>query len=119
MWHPKERNFKLKMMLGSTAESNEPAVYGNPWRAVSADGSRVFFTAGEGEPTALVGQVYVRENPTSPVEGCAVSGGACTVEVSASQRSVPDPHGPRPAFYRGASVSGSRLFFMEQGGVDR
>ena len=111
---PEGAKFQAEDDVGSAAETNEPYVYGNPWRAVSADGSRVFFTSGEGEPTALFGQVYVRENPTSPVEGCAVSGGACTVEVSASQRSVPDPSGPRPAFYRGANVSGSRVFFTSR-----
>ena len=50
----------------------------------------------------------------SSVEGCGVSGGACTVEVSASQRSVPDPNGPRPAFYRDASMDGSRVFFTSR-----
>ncbi len=111
---PEGTKFEAEDDVGSTAECNEPYVHGDPWRAVSADGSRVFFTGGEGEPTAIFGQLYVRENPMSPVEGCAVSGGACTVEVSASQRSVPDPSGPRPAFYRGASVSGSRVFFTSR-----
>ena len=41
-------------------------------------------------------------------------GGACTVEVSASQRSVPDPNGPRHAFYRDASVDGSQVFFTSR-----
>ena len=40
--------------------------------------------------------------------------GACTVEVSASQRSVPDPDGPRHAFYRDASVDGSKVFFTSR-----
>ncbi len=80
----------------------------NIWRAVSSDGSRVFFTAG--------GQLYVRENAEqsqSPMDGekCADSGDACTVEVSASQRAVADPHGPQSAGYWGASVDGSRVFF--------
>ncbi len=112
---PKGTKFQAEDDVGSAAETNEPYAYGNPWRAVSAGGLRVFFTGAEGgEPTAIFGQVYVRENPTSSVEGCAVSGGACTLEVSASQRSVPDPNGPRHAFYRGANVSGSRVFFTSR-----
>ncbi len=39
--------------VGSTANFKEPYVFGDPWRAVSADGSRVFFTAGEEEPRIL------------------------------------------------------------------
>jgi WD40-like Beta Propeller Repeat len=90
------------------------------WRAVSADGSRVFFTAfeypGPNEETGF-GQVYLRENPSSAVEDCAVAGDSCTVEVSASQRTEPDVHGvnkyggPRNARYWGASTEGSRVFF--------
>ena len=68
---PEGVKFEAEDDVGSTADSNEPAVDGNPWRAVSADGSRVFFTGGEEEAQHLLGQLYVRENPMSPVEGCA------------------------------------------------
>jgi hypothetical protein len=117
------------------------------WHAVSADGTRAFFTAGEGEERKeAAGQVFVRENPEQPqspyVGGkCAVSSDACTVELSASQRTdcnvqrkikepgfvctgAPepdpndhaeptngDPHGLRPARYWSASADGSRVFF--------
>lgn len=98
------------------------------WHAVSENGSRVFFTAGEGTGGGLdeQGQLYVRENPTSPNEACSVAGDACTVEVSASQRvngagepapdpndpSTPeDPNGVRPARFWGASADGSKVFF--------
>ena len=110
--------FEAEDDVGSTANFNEPAINGDPWRAVSGDGSRVFFTGAAGATskgaTNIFGQLYVRENPTSIVDGCGVSGGACTVEVSASQRSVPDPNGPRSAFYRDASVSGSQVFFTSR-----
>jgi hypothetical protein len=94
--------------------------------AVSSDGSKVFFTSpfvtdereeelyyegylefkGE-EPVFereqgrayLKPQLYVREN------------GTATVEVSASQRTVPDPNGPRPAYFWMASADGARVFF--------
>jgi hypothetical protein len=109
--------------VGSAAAVAEPVFHGDPWRAVSGDGLRVVFTGGEtfkisnGE---FEGQVYVRENPMSGVGGCSVVGGACTVEVSASQRVVPDPSAgknsghPPVAWYRDASVDGSRVFFTSR-----
>jgi WD40-like Beta Propeller Repeat len=50
---------------------------------------------------------------------CTVSGDACTVDVSASQRKELDPNGyvpeqigvPRPATYLSANADGSRVFF--------
>ncbi len=60
---------------------------------ISGDGSRAFFTAGG------TGQLYVREN------------GASTVRVSASQRTVPDPNGVKPAAFMAATPDGSRVFF--------
>jgi hypothetical protein len=94
------------------------------WHAVSADGSRVFFSSYPVEVPGG-GQLYVRENPMavqSPVEHgvCTVSADACTVEVSASQRvnalgePAPDPHGPQPAFFKGASADGSLVFFVSR-----
>ncbi len=87
------------------------------WHAVSADGSRVFFTQRSEE--ILHGkdvQLYARLNsmqPQSPVSGghCTVPADACTVEVSASQRSPEDPNGPQRARYWGASADGSEVYF--------
>jgi hypothetical protein len=79
---------------------------GDVWHAVSSDGSRVFFTGGEGEGGKTGGQVYVRE--TNDVR---------TVEVSASQKtngsgpSGTDPNGPKPARYWDANAGGSKVFF--------
>ena len=114
--------------VGAAASFSWPESTGNAWRAVSGDGSRVVFTGGEkdaGFSEPLAGQVYVRENPLSGVDGCSVAGGACTVEVSASQKtngSGPggtDPNAGRgplegTAWYRGASVDGSRVFFTSR-----
>jgi hypothetical protein len=61
--------------------------------AISRDGSKVFFTA------AGSGQLYVRE------------GGTSTTRVSASQASVPDPNGSKPAVYLAATPNGSKVFF--------
>jgi hypothetical protein len=70
--------------------------------AVSADGSKVYFT------TADTGQIYLRENPTDP--------NASTVEVSASEKTNgpgdgTDAAGDRPAAFIGASADGSKAFF--------
>jgi hypothetical protein len=72
--------------------------------AVSADGSKIFFTApdpyGKGsgcwEGTAHTPQLYVRENGTT------------TVPISAP----PGVSSPKPAVYVGASSDGSRVFFL-------
>jgi hypothetical protein len=74
--------------------------YNDSWRSVSADGSRVFFTAPNTNSFETSDrQLYVRED------------GASTVEVSKSQRTPEDPAGPQSARFQGASVDGSRVFF--------
>jgi Fibronectin type III domain len=71
--------------------------------AVSSDGLKAYFTAGE------TGQLYVRENPASA--------GAVTAQVSASQKTNgtgpggTDPNGPRPAAFMMATPDGSKAFF--------
>jgi len=103
------------------------------WHAVSANGLRVFFTGGEqGTEQNRLGQLYVRENPEqspSRLNGkgeCTEPAKACTVEVSASQRTdcadhnpcsgmlEPDPNGPQPAYYRDANAEGTRVFFTSR-----
>jgi hypothetical protein len=77
---------------------------GETHNAVSADGSKIFFTApdpfGKGtgcwEGTAHTPQLYVRENGTT------------TVPISAP----PGASNPKPAVYVGASNDGSRVFFL-------
>jgi uncharacterized protein YfiM (DUF2279 family) len=100
--------------LGAPSEGASPET-GDAWHAVSGNGLRVFFTAGEKSGSSL-GQLYVRENPMSSTEDCSVSGDACTVEVSASQRTVPDPNASKApyAFYRDASANGGRVFFTSR-----
>ena len=86
------------------------------WRAMSDNGARVFMTS-SGEFDQPNRQLYVRENPEQPQsplsgEECTVPSDACTVEVSASQKTNgSDPHGPQSARYWGASVDGSTAFF--------
>lgn len=66
---------------------------------ISADGSRIFFTAGSDASGPGSPQVYVREDHTS------------TVLASASQRTPPDAT-RRPAEFAAASTDGSKVFFM-------
>ncbi len=83
--------------------------------AITADGS-IYFTA------AGTGQLYLRRNPTkaqSPLdEGeCADPALACTIKVSASQKTNGlgpggrDAAGPRPAVFMTATPDGSAAFF--------
>jgi sugar lactone lactonase YvrE len=90
--------------------------------AVAPDGSSVYFTA------AKTGQLYLRLNPTkdqSPVinegepdEECTDPELACTIHVSASQKTDgegpdgTDSAGPAPAAFLGATPDGSQAYFM-------
>lgn len=72
-------------------------------RSVSADGSRVFFTAG--------GNLYVRENAEqSSSEECARPASACTVQIDASQMGGNGGGGRFDA----ASADGSRVLFTDE-----
>ena len=72
-------------------------------RTVSTDGSRIFFSAAPTPTTPP--QLYLREN-----NGTAE---ARTVEVSASQRRVPDPEGRKEAEYITSSPDGSKVLFQD------
>jgi hypothetical protein len=61
--------------------------------AMSADGSSIFFTAGG------TAQLYLRKSATT------------TVQISASQRTIPDPNGPLPAAFMTAAPDASHVFF--------
>jgi hypothetical protein len=120
---PAGTEFKDSDDVGQSGDFNQ-AAGADTWHAVSANGLRVFFTAGEIGGHNL-GQLYVRENPEQPqspeVNGkCTVSADACTVEASASQRTnskdelEPDPNGVKQARYWGASSDGSKVFFTSR-----
>jgi hypothetical protein len=84
--------------------------------AVTPSGD-VYFTA------AGSGQLYLRENPDkpqSPLNGegkCTDPSLACTIHVSASQKTNgsgeggTDPVGPQPAAFQAATANGSEVFF--------
>jgi hypothetical protein len=86
---------------------------GPAFRAVSADGTRIFFTSP---------QTVGRENGMPAGKGCWNGGtlnapqlymraGGETVQVSAPEPGVADPSGQHVAEYAGASKDGSKVFF--------
>src|SRR5689334_3039321 len=78
--------------------------------AITPDGS-VYFTA------SGTGQLYLRKNPTEAQSAlndqgeCTESTKACTIHVSASQRTKADPGGEQPAAFQAASPDGSEAYF--------
>ncbi len=87
------------------------AYYVQDQRAISTSADHVFFTA------AGTGQLYLRRNPTkeqSPTNGegkCTDLAKACTLHLSASKRTIPDPLGTKPAAFQIASADGSKALF--------
>ncbi|HWL48867.1 MAG TPA: fibronectin type III domain-containing protein, partial [Acidimicrobiia bacterium] len=92
--------------------------YTQEQHAISEDGGALYFTAaGKGK-----GELYLRLNPTEPQspldseDKCTDPGLACTIEVSASQKTngtgpnFTDAAGKRPAAFMGASADGSVAF---------
>jgi hypothetical protein len=89
--------------------------YPQQTNVLSSGGAAVFFTSAGSD------QIYVRLNPAeaqSPVnsEGaCTQSAAACTVQVSASQATTPDPAGEEPAIFNEATPDGRYALFMSSG----
>jgi hypothetical protein len=89
---------------------------GGTQNAVSSDGSKIFFTAPRPESQ---GQGAGCWNPAStpqenPPQLYMRLDGATTVDVSAPNAGVSDPTGLHPAIYAGASVDGSKVFFLSE-----
>ena len=78
-------------------------------RTVASDGAVIFTAKGSG-------QLYQRLNPTQPqsaMQGgqCTEPDKACTLHLSASHRTPPDPGGAREGAFRAASADGRTVFF--------
>jgi len=102
-------------------ESSGVRPYGGS-NIISADGSRIFWTATEGfwaSGGATAKALYVRENdtrPQSPLGGvtgeeCTVATDACTVQLDAKQPGAPGASGG--GRFWAASSDGSRVFFTD------
>ncbi len=77
--------------------------------AITASGDIYFTESG-------TGQLYLRLSPTQPQSEmaagkCTKSADACTIHVSASKRTPPDPGGTQAAAFQAASADGSKVFF--------
>lgn len=73
-------------------------------RTISADGSKVFFTASPFAQTAGgggSGALYMRQSDT-------------TTKLNVSEREIPDPEVGQPAAFQTASKDGSRVFFITE-----
>lgn len=81
----------IEPSFGSAFRENRQGEYYNFAHAISANGSRVFWSDD--------GRIYMREDGTR------------TVEVSKSQRTEPDSEGPEPATYVTANAEGSLVYF--------
>ncbi len=108
-----EREWVNGESVTATVNNNGEDIGGRD-TGISANGLHLYFDSG--------GSVYLRENAEqtqSPVSGggeCTVTKDACTIEVSASQKT--DGYGPKgvdpnrgSASYAGASANGSKVFF--------
>jgi hypothetical protein len=100
-------------LLANATVSDQPVGAAAFTNAVSDDGERVFFYAG-GEPseTDFVGaSLYLRKNAgQAPVEECATSARACTVQLDAAQGG-PESGGGR---FQWATPDGSKAFFTDE-----
>ena len=104
-------------ILGQGNQESGTGVNGVSHNAVSGDGSKIFFTApdprgvnqGVGGPGCWERETSPQVNP--PQLYMRV-GGARTVDVSAPAPGVVDPNGLQLAVYVGASVDGSKVFFV-------
>lgn len=84
--------------------------------AVSANGSRIFWTSLTKEEYGRANALYVRENdaqPQSPVEGgrCVTPADACTLQIDAAEPGAPGPSGG--GHFVDASRDGSKVFFTD------
>jgi hypothetical protein len=119
------RNVPVTVLNSREAITTLAGIFGNgqsqTWHAVSEDGTQVIFTSPPYENNAgkyAGGQaLYQRINtgePQSKMSGeqCIEPTAACTIDVSASQRTIePDLNGPKPVDFWTASTDGSRIFF--------
>ncbi len=97
-------------MAAGSSDDNAAAVQ----NAISADGSRVFWTAykgglGSGVPEGIAGKIYLRLHPEE--EQSAVSGLECSEPEKACTIAVSQSVSPEAAQYWGAANDGSKAIF--------
>jgi hypothetical protein len=87
--------------LAAIWENGPATTAGQGRNAISSDGSRILFVTDSGAaPTSFpVGQIYLRQD------------GQTTTRISASQRSVADPNGAKPATFGAATPDQAFVYF--------
>lgn len=79
--------------------------------AVSAGGSKIFFTAPDPRPESGNG---CWKGGTSEAPQLYLRSGGVTIRLSSTKEKVVDPTGQHPATYVGASEDGSKVFFVSE-----
>jgi hypothetical protein len=85
---------------------------GSTHNAVSADGSKVVFTAPDPYAQNAEGAGGCWNGATGNAPQLYMRSGAATIKLSAPEAGVNDPTGRHPAIYAGASEDGSKVFFV-------
>lgn len=89
----------------------EAGYYTQDNHVLSADGSRVYFTAGGSGTLYLRKNLSEKQSELNEAGECTEPAKGCTVVVSASQRSTPDPADTQPAAFAAATPDGSKALF--------
>ncbi len=102
----------LVSLCGAMLGQGSPVVIGGTHEAVSADGSKIFFTAPD--PTEASGKECWEERATHAPQLYMRENGETTVEVSQPEEGVKvgGENSEEPAVYVGASRDGSKVFFI-------
>lgn len=91
------------------------AIYQMP-HIISENGDRIFFSATSGvEATgsnATGGTLYARLNHSSTIQINVSERSDCADHTPCSGTPEPDPAGPQPAVFLGASADGSKVYFL-------
>jgi hypothetical protein len=105
---------KLLNTCGAVSPATEVESIGAYSHAVSADGSRVFFLSPDPEDSTCYEETLSGFTGTPPQ--LYVRSEGQTIEVSEPEKGIkPDPDGPQPVAFAGASADGSRVFFITRG----
>jgi len=125
LWNAADQTLHLADAMNDGEELPEGA-YAGPYygagtyyaaaEALSADGEEVLFTAIDDH------QLYLRRNVLAPQsalngqEECIEPEKACTVQISRSQASIPDPNGAKPATLWKVGNAGAPVAFFTSAG---
>jgi hypothetical protein len=108
-------NSKGELLSPCGAVLGQGHVQGTTHNAVSADGSRVLFTAPDPYAANAEGAGGCWNGATVHAPQLYLRSGHTTTELSAPQPGAPEASPHHLAYYDGASEDGSRVFFLSEG----